>query len=75
MSESYIRERGGLIAHHERMGVDHELFVKMAEANWDEDKKQYNGIRTMARTLNVSSTTVIKHLHIYDEEIGRTRNK
>ena len=74
MAGRSIQARGGLEVHHERMGLDHGLFVLMAEANWDREQRQYIGIRSMARVLGTTDTTIIKHLHVYDAEIGRERN-
>lgn len=69
-----IEDSGGLKRHMELNGINHELFVLMAEANWNEQEKQYNGVRSMARILGKTNTTITKYLRVYDSEIGRDRH-
>lgn len=72
-----IEHRGGLKAHFERLGLNYDLFKLMAEANWVDPtlsrQGHYRGIRSMARILGCTDTSVIKYLVIYDNEIGRIR--
>ena len=71
-----IQNKGGLKVHLDNTSnIGYDMFVLMAEANWDDKNKQYNGVRTMARIMKLSDTTVVKYLRIYDEEIGRTRHR
>jgi hypothetical protein len=60
--------------HFQELGINYTWFVRIAEANWNQDKLQYEGIRAMSRILGISDTSMIKYLKIYDKQIGRQRN-
>lgn len=69
-----MRKIEDLEEHLELQGIKYDLFVHIAEASWNEERKQYIGVRSMARILGKTDLTISKYLKIYDKKIGRKRH-